>query len=166
MVLCELAITAISLLASIVFFVQSLRLPQLPADPGGPSLFPRLMCFVTGIAAIILLVQLFGNREKREEIAQAFAAFQQFGAKSEEAELSRRRLYIVILSALYPFFIVRLGFMISTIVFLFVVLKVFKVKFLPAAVYSLVLGYGVYYVFAEVLRAYIPPGMWLSGLLG
>jgi len=40
------------------------------------------------------------------------------------------------------------------------------VKFLPAAVYSLVLGYGVYYVFAEVLRAYIPPGMWLSGLLG
>ena len=166
MVLCELAIAAISLLVSIVFFVQSLSLPQLPADPGGPSLFPRLMCFVTGIAAIILLVQLFGNREKKGEIARAFAAFQQFGAKSEGAELARRRLYIIALSALYPFFIVRLGFLISTIVFLFVVLKVFKVKFLTAAVYSLVLGYGVYYIFAEVLRGYIPPGMWLSGLLG
>lgn len=166
MILCELAITLISLIVSVVFFVISLSFPELPADPGGPALFPRLMCCVTGIMAVIYAVQLLGNRNKREEITQALASFRQVGAQSPEGMLARRRLYVIGLSAVYPLLVVRIGFFLSTIVFLFAILKTYKVQSLRAGAYSLALGYGVYYCFAEILRAYIPTGVWLSRWLG
>jgi hypothetical protein len=161
----EWIIVILSLVISIIFFGFSMSFPELAADPGGPALFPKMMAVLTGISAIFLGVQLLYNDKAmaavRASITNLVHAWT-VDRGAENATLQRRTVYTVILAIIYPYTILKIGFTISSIVFVFIIMRIYKSPLLKAAFFSLLAGLVLYYAFAKLLGAYVPTGEWIE----
>lgn len=165
----EWIITIIALVISIVFFILSFDFPQLPGDPGGGALFPRTLSVITGAAAIFLVVRLIRRPSSDTpgplESLGTFYGLWRKGTGDEASVTARRMVYVFIFSIAYPWFIVKMGFLLSTGIYVFILMKLFRTKTLSSLVLSCITAFGLYFFFIKVLEAYVPPGEWLEGIL-
>ncbi len=165
----ELTIAIAALLISIVFFAMTFTFPTLPGDPGGGALFPRILCIITGAAAVFLVVGLV--RKHRADPRSPVESLKKFwgtwkkGTDDEASMITRRMTGVFIFSIVYPWFMVRAGFLLSTGVYVFLLMKLFRTKTVTSVVLSLITALGLYFFFIKVLEAYVPPGVWLEGIL-
>ena len=164
--LAEWIIVLLSLLVCIVFFALTFAFPIISADPGGMALFPRIVIGVLGISALTLLVGLVKKRSKYSSgFIPSIKKFWEIwtGESNDEQSLLKRRLtFTILLSVIYPLFIVKIGFLFSTFLFVFLLTKLYKTKNVASVVFSLVVTGVVYGFFILALDAYVPPGKWLE----
>lgn len=73
--------------------------------------------------------------------------------------------YIFLASIAYPWFIVRAGFLLATLAYVFVLMKLFRSKTLMSIILSSIIAFTIYFFFIKVLQAYVPPGIWLESIL-
>ena len=164
----EWIIAIAALLISIVFFAMTFTFPTLPGDPGGGALFPRVLSIITGVAAVFLVVGLV-----RRHLADAYSPVESLkkfwgtwkkGTDDEPSIIARRMTYVFIFSILYPWFMVRAGFLLATGAYVFLLMKLFRTKTVTSAVLSIITALGLHFFFIKVLEAYVPPGVWLEGI--
>lgn len=73
-------------------------------------------------------------------------------------------VWMIAASIIYPWLIIKLGFLIATTIYVFLLMKLFKAPLTIAGPYAVTVATGLYVVFVYILEAYVPPGTWLEGL--
>jgi hypothetical protein len=165
----EYVVSVIVLLVSVVFFAMTFTFPKISADPGGMSLFPRVMCLIAGIGALRSLVNL--ARKQLEcgfnplALARRNLEAARQGAYGRQVAVARRMAWVFAFTIGYPWVMLKAGFLLSTIIYVFALMKLLGAKTLMGVVLSCVMTGMIYLFFVRVVQAYVPPGEWVTSLL-
>lgn len=138
------------ILVSIIYFIMSINLPpaKLGGDPNTPSYFPMAIGAFLFIVSVIYLVRVLVKGEK--ENSEVSALF------------SKRTLFLIgstlILSILYSVLFLRVGFVISTLIFLGLLLFVVngRKKWIANIAITILFTFGCWYAFSELLNVSLP----------
>lgn len=149
----ELLIAAGALAMSALFFVLAGRFPSLAADPGGLSLFPRIVAAFTGLASAAFLIQAIRRRD-------AYRPHVEGALHSVGTWLMYRRVEVAsfALVGLLPFAIQWIGFIAAIGIFTVLMLVVSRVRLFPLTLTALLTTAGIYVAYAVVLGAILPNG--------
>jgi hypothetical protein len=165
----EYIVNLIVLLVSVVFFALTFSFPKISADPGGMSLFPRAMCLIAGIGALCSLVSLIRRRAERGfnplALARRHLEAARRGTYHVQLSLARRIAWVFVFTIIYPWVMLKAGFLLSTVAYVFALMKLLGVKTLMGAVLSCVITGSIYLFFVLLVQAYVPPGEWVTSLL-
>lgn len=131
------------LLIGLLFVIES---SKIASSAYGSTVGPKIFPLGLGIILILLSVRLL---------------YETFKYKSEEAakeKLQYKKFLIIFVSAaLYAFLLEKLGYVISTFLFLLVAFQTMeRGKILPSLIIAAVFSFGVYYFFAEFLGGSLP----------
>ncbi len=146
-------ICVVMLLLAAVYFYATAQIPTLEfGDPLGPKAFPRLLGIVLVIATVMLFVETL--RKPKDEEAQPVTA----------DKVSFHHLWIIggvaVWTALYFFVFERLGYLVSTSVYLLVMTFVFnRGKWLANSITSVLFALGSFVLFVKVLGVLLPIGI-------
>ncbi len=121
-------------------------------DAMGPSLYPRFLATVIGLAALAIFLR--GHPSEDNGDGHKFGAL----------------LYVLVLSAAYAALLTRVGFIPITALFLAAMVLYFdpseiKTRVRNAAVYAVLFSAFLYLFFGKLLGVLLPAGV-LSGLIG
>ena len=149
------------LIVSIVVFVFSNKIPRLVITTIGPAFMPKLVAIGMGVFSCLLIVKSLqiptvAQKNEKRQVGQT-------------SLLDFVRLHIdlvtIALLFLYAIGIAVLGFLVSTIIYLFLHINLMginkKQNLLVALVVSISISVGVYMLFSKVLYVMLP-----SGILG
>lgn len=152
----ELIVSAVALITSMIFLVSALILYQVSPRPflESASVFPVIFAGVVGIISGSLLIKLF--TKEREEVFTQLRGLKEYFV--EEKDKYFKLFVIVTVTFIYIVLLMpKLGFMISTFIFLVATLTFFgRVKWWKAVIGSALLSSGIYYFFLNVLGIYLP----------
>jgi putative tricarboxylic transport membrane protein len=168
MIIAEWLVCILSLLVSVIFFIITFSFPQINADPGGLALFPRVFCVFTGGGSLLLVISLLKHPTSRAGVTEALGKFRAVWRKDafdRASSLTRLTTYIFVLSVIYPAVIVLIGFLTATIAYIFFLMKLLRTKTLISLAYSVILGGGLYFIFATILEVYLPVGILFAPFL-
>lgn len=160
-IIAEWAVALLTFSVSLIFFVQTFSFPVINADPGGLALFPRVFSLFTGSGALLLMISLFKNNGGFSFVLDSLSKLSMVWRKDaldEESILIRNTVYAFLLCLIYPALIITIGFLPSTIIFIFLIMRVLGSKVLNSTLFSVALGGGLYYIFAIVIGVYLPTG--------
>jgi len=117
-------------------------------NPLAPLIFPLMLGGGMTLLGILLLIQEKARVSKKEGKPVSFI-FTQYG---------KSIAVVTLLCVLYAFFFERMGYLLSTFLFLSIVLYMFNGKERWKAIVGISLGFsvGVYVVFGEVLSIQLP----------
>jgi putative tricarboxylic transport membrane protein len=164
--LSELLIGTSALVASIIFFAISFTFPAVTADPGGLALFPRMAAILTGTSSIFFLVRLAAEHRSFDPVIQTLNRFLVLflGAGMESNDL-RRSIFVFALSAMYPIAILKIGFLLASFAFSFILVVTYRGAILAALILSLCLAVGLNLFFVSLMGLTVPSGDWTGPLL-
>ncbi|WP_339253662.1 tripartite tricarboxylate transporter TctB family protein [Sporosarcina sp. FSL W8-0480] len=131
------------LLIGLLFVIESLKISN---SAYGSAVGPKAFPLGLGIILILLSLRLL---------------YETFKYKSEAAtgEKLQYKKFIIILAsaALYAFLLEKIGYVISTFVFLLVAFQTMeRGRIVPSVIIAAVFSFGVYYLFAEFLGGSLP----------
>jgi putative tricarboxylic transport membrane protein len=135
----------------IFIFVLTLQFPSLDAGHPGPSLFPRIMAVLFIFFGGIVLLRGWRSRNGAEEASPA-----------EEIPASRNYfnpLFVLILIGAYMAFSNWLGFLVTSVLLLFLMMIKLRVTFFRSIVIAILVTLFVNLMFAKILRVPLPPGL-------
>jgi putative tricarboxylic transport membrane protein len=136
----------------IFIFVLTLQFPSLDGGHPGPSLFPRILALLFIIFGGTVLLQGWrGVGNGSEEAPPA-----------EEIPISRNYsnpLFALILIGAYMVFSDWLGFMITSVLLLFLMMIKLRVTFFRSIVIAILVTLFINLMFAKILRVPLPPGI-------
>ena len=135
----------------IFIFVLTLQFPSLDAGHPGPSLFPRILAVLFIFFGGIVLLQGWKDRNGAEEASPA-----------EEIPASRsylNPLFVLILIGAYMVFSNWLGFLVTSVLLLFLMMIKLRVTFFRSIVIAILVTLFVNLMFAKILRVPLPPGL-------
>lgn len=167
----ELIIILLSIFLGIVFVMQSFSFPSILSDPGGLKLFPIISAAMLISSGIILFMnnyrkKLIDVREIKKKIYEFYTSLFYYHKdnekKTEKLNILRRLFFIILFSIMYPWLIVRIGFLISTIVYLFLLFMVLRVKKIKSIFLAIFVSIFIYILFFKILVGYIPLGTWFD----
>ncbi len=117
-------------------------------NPIAPSIFPLILGVGMTIMGIILLIQEKSQASKHEGKTVSFT-LTQYGKSIAQ---------VTLFCVLYAFFFERAGYLLSTFLFLVMVLYMFNGKERWKSILGISLGFsvGVYILFGEVLNIQLP----------
>ncbi|MCK9357608.1 MAG: tripartite tricarboxylate transporter TctB family protein [Dehalococcoidia bacterium] len=118
----------------------------------GPSLFPRVVAVMLLILGAILLLHVWRAGAQ----AQSSAAVRAGGELSTTSAGVRNVVVTVIAIVAYIALVDRLGFVPTTLVFLFVLMKTYRLTTLRSIAASCVITGFVYVLFSVLLRVTLP----------
>jgi len=154
---------------SLVFFALTFSFPRISADPGGMSLFPRVMCLIAGIGALWSLVGLIRKRLEHGfnplALARRYSEAAWQGAYRGQLAVARRMAWVFAFTIGYPWVMLKAGFLLSTIIYVFALMKLLGARTVMGVVLSCVMTGMIYLFFVLVVQAYVPPGEWVTSLL-
>ncbi|MFC4321379.1 tripartite tricarboxylate transporter TctB family protein [Litchfieldia salsa] len=135
-----------------LFFFQTTKFSEKSGvQTFAPSFFPRIILFLIVMLSLYLLVKSFLKRDESEKVSIMIKKY-----VKEHYQV----LAIIGLFFLYVLFISIIGFLISSIFFLFItftILRPKKVKSLLAnALVAIALTVSIQYVFQQMLNIYLP----------
>jgi hypothetical protein len=165
--LAQWTIVALSLLICVIFFPMTFYFPHIPSDPGGMALFPRVVMAILVCSVGVFIVGLSRGHVKKTPIIQLHSLgwmLKEFhkAADNSELALKKRLVYVIILSVAYPWFISKMGFAISTLIYVIFLMKLYNTRTITCLLYSIIVTGVVYAFFIFALGAYVPPGEWLQ----
>jgi putative tricarboxylic transport membrane protein len=133
------------------------KIPVNPLVPVGPAVYPRIILLLTILLSFILVIQgLVAHQRERNK-----------GSTSSESRLRKYRptLLTFLVFGLYVLLLPKLGYLLSTVMFVTALqwlLGAPRLRRLPG---SLVIGVGTslvtYTVFEKYLHVFLPKGTWL-----
>jgi putative tricarboxylic transport membrane protein len=145
-------ICAVTLVLAAVYFYATAQIPTLEiGDPLGPKAFPRLLGIVLLIAVVMLFI----------ETLKAGAG----GAKRLQWRREDRRHLLLIggatlWTALYFWTFNSAGYLVSTAIYLFVMMAVFNSgKWIANLLTALLFAIGSYVLFVKILGVVLPVGI-------
>jgi len=146
-----LAITVIA--GSAVYLRAALNLPQLSlGDPLGPQIFPSLIAIGLALSGGLLLIEVF----RRKPAAAGDVPPQRHGSRYEYLLLGG----MVAWTAVYYAAFEPVGYVVSTLVYLFGLLCVFqKGRWVLNVIYAGAFTAAVYLVFGHLLHVVLPAGI-------
>ena len=143
-------IAALTLLLAVVYLYATTKIPTLQiGDPLGPKAFPILLGIVLILAALLLF---FETLNKEEAPAATVPA------------AGRRHLWLIggvtAWTALYFGVFERVGYLVSTAIYLIVLMAVFnRDKWLANILTSMLFAVGSYVLFVKILGVTLPAGI-------
>jgi hypothetical protein len=165
----EWIISLMTFIIGVVFFITTFSFPNVYTDPGGFSLFPRILSVGIVVASALLIAKLFKNRKNQPNTPVDFVkTFLKSWSKDSTSEISgniRRLTYVFIISIAYPWFIVRIGFMLATLLYVGILMRLFKTNIITCFVLAGLVAFGLHLFFVQVLQAYVPEGAWLESVV-
>jgi len=159
-IVCLLALTL-----SALFFYESFFLKTFAgSDPGGPAMVPRILCVLTGALAVYHIVGLVRRLQLRRALRAARQALgTAAGPLSAETLSEGRRVALAMgLSIVYPWLMLKLGFILGTGLFSAALSAMFRVRPPAIAATALTVSIAIYYLFAHVMGVRVPPGQWVD----
>ena len=153
----------LSLFIGIIYTVLALALPKASiGSPHEPKIFPMGLGIILIIISFILLIQeLFKQNKQKREIEQDK---QENSKDRKKFKLDNDVIKILLTSLfalIYALLFNRLGYVISTVIFLQSVLWLFNgfkdKKWILNTIISVVFGVSVYILFSVILGVYLPP---------
>ena len=126
-------------------YYESCKFPKSVLDAVGPSLYPRFLSLVIAVASIALLIISKSGPSEPIKGAREYKAI--------SILLATILMYILVLG--------KLGFILSTTVFLMILTMYFdrrdiKTKLKIAVSYSVLFSFGMYFFFAKLLGVLLP----------
>jgi putative tricarboxylic transport membrane protein len=147
-------IGALTLVLAAVYLYATAQIPTLEiGDPLGPKAFPELL----GIALILSAILLFIETLKRDKTPVPAAAA---NAPRENLRYVWMIGGVVVWTALYFAVFDRVGYLVSTTVYLLVLTAVFhRGKWLANTLTSVLWAVGSYVLFVKILGVVLPVGI-------
>ena len=145
-------ICAVTLVLAVVYFYATAQIPSLEiGDPLGPKAFPRLL----GIVLLIAVVMLF---------IETLKAGKGDTPRVRVPRESRRHLLLIggvtLWTALYFSTFDSAGYLVSTAIYLFVMMAVFnRGKWIANTLTAVLFAIGSYVLFVKVLGVALPTGL-------
>ncbi len=145
----RLILPIISILISIIYFITTINLPKAKlGDPNGPLYFPLIVSIFLFIVSVIYFIkELRHHYQKNEEIKLLFKGRVPFLIIST-----------LILSLIYTLIFERVGFLLSTMLFMAAILFVVngKVKWKVNISVAVLFSLGAWYAFSQLLDVSLP----------
>jgi hypothetical protein len=167
--LAEWVISVMTFIIGVVFFAATFTFPNVYTDPGGFTLFPRILSVGIVIVSAILIVKLIKTRGNRPngpvEFTRRFLRSWRRDAVDEASGSMRRMTYVFLFSIAYPWFIVRIGFGLATMLYVSILMRIFKTNTIACIVLGTLVAFGLHLFFVGVLQAYVPEGAWLNAVM-
>ncbi|HEX5564952.1 MAG TPA: tripartite tricarboxylate transporter TctB family protein [Sporosarcina sp.] len=132
------------LLIGLLFVVESMKISSSAyGSTVGPKIFPMGLGIILILLSLRLLYETFKNK------AEATA--------SAEKLQYKKFLIILVSAALYAFLLEKIGYVISTFLFLLIAFQTMeRGRIVPTLIIAAVFSFGVYYFFAEFLGGSLP----------
>ena len=149
-----------TLLLAGVYLYATEQLPSLAiGDPLGPKAFPRLLAVGLLFTAVVLLLEIIRGRKREAQASPVLAA-----RETPQDPVGSRAYAIVALVAVWTFFYFlvfeRLGFVVATSIYLFVLMTRFnRGKWIANALTAVLFCAGSYYMFTALLGVTLPRGV-------
>ncbi len=165
----EWIISVMTFMIGVVFFTTTFAFPKVYTDPGGFTLFPRILSVGIVVVSAIQILKLIRTRRNQPnspvDFAQRFLRSWRRDAVDEVSGTMRRMTYVFLFSIAYPWFIVRLGFGLATMLYVAILMRIFKTGTLACIVLGTLVAFGLHLFFVQVLQAYVPEGAWLNAVM-
>ena len=151
-----MATSVVFIVVAVFFFIISLSFPPGSNGAVGPGYFPRIMCVLVVILSCLNLIN--DVRGHKKMVAK--------GEKEEELTIFKKenlRVWITVgITLLYVIAVKAIGFVVSSIAFLFVLNTYFRVHqkskvafvIIPFAVVAV-----LYFIFHNLLHVVLPAGL-------
>lgn len=138
---------------AIGLYMISLNIKQFNVVKMGADFVPKLVAIIFGILGLILLIKGIKGL-KGTKVTES---------QEEDKPDNLSAIATLVLLVLYVALLDKIGFVIMTIIYLFVqfiiVSKKSQRKYIQFAVLSVVISLGAYYLFVDVFRVMIPNGI-------
>ena len=136
---------------SIYFLRESNSLPPSSLGIPGSAFFPRLVCFAFVIFGGILIIRSFKKGEAERKITLIL-----------KQDLIRV-LAVILLCGIYIFSIPFLGFILTSILFIVLLMFIFQVKRIGIIIlWGFLVTLIIYFIFKILLKVPLPAGMFFS----
>ncbi|MFJ7973143.1 tripartite tricarboxylate transporter TctB family protein [Psychrobacillus sp. NPDC096389] len=131
------------LLVGILFLVESQKISE---SAYGSSVGPKIFPMWLGILLIALSIRLI------------YETFKYKSEESKKEQLQYKKFLIIFVSAvLYAFFLEKIGYVVSTFLFLLIAFQTMeRGKIIYSVIISAFFSFGVYYFFSELLGGSLP----------
>lgn len=150
----DLAVGVVFTALAVGVYVLASQLPPNLLGGVGPDFMPKILAIGMGILGILQCISGFRTAKKTDG---------QAGEKEEDKPEYWRVLATVIAFFIYVFSIEKLGFLICSIVYLFVQMLILAPKekrnYILFAIISVVFNIAVYYLFRNGLNVMLPAGI-------
>lgn len=131
------------LLVGILFLVESQKISE---SAYGSSVGPKIFPMWLGIILIALSIRLIYDTFK----------YKSEGSKKEQLQY-KKFLIIFVSAVLYAFFLEKIGYVVSTFLFLLIAFQTMeRGKIIYSVIISAFFSFGVYYFFSELLGGSLP----------
>ncbi|MFC5589360.1 tripartite tricarboxylate transporter TctB family protein [Sporosarcina soli] len=131
------------LLIGLLFVIESMKIADSAYGSAvGPKIFPMWLGIILILLSLRLLYETF--KYKAEAVAKEKLQYKKF-------------IIILVSAALYAFLLEKIGYVISTFLFLLIAFQTMeRGRYLPSIIIAAVFSFGVYYFFAEFLGGSLP----------
>jgi hypothetical protein len=149
-----------ALVMSATFFWQSFSIQTIAADPAGPAIVPQILCVLTGTAALAQMLKLLlaegGIVALSTTVSGFFAGFRD-GLRGPEVD-NQRVAFAIVISALYPWAMQNIGFILATAAMIAIVSWLCQLRFWRGLAMTVITPVAIFYLFSSVLQARVPRG--------
>jgi|SRR5690554_6931991 len=157
----DLILSAFLIIVSIVcYYLVPYQVPQrrnYGSIPFTPDLFPRIVMVITVILAVFLVSSTLSQYLKTKSTESAAGAEEEL---ESDIRLDKLLLVILILFA-YVFCIDAIGYLITTLMFLAVLMYVLENRNYIALISTSIITTALtFYVFRYLMMVPLPPGIW------
>ncbi|MCG7334971.1 tripartite tricarboxylate transporter TctB family protein [Sporosarcina sp. ACRSM] len=131
------------LLIGLLFVIESMKIADSAYGSAvGPKIFPMWLGIILILLSLRLLYETF--KYKTEAVVKEKLQYKKF-------------IIILVSAALYAFLLEKIGYVISTFLFLLIAFQTMeRGRYIPTLVIAAVFSFGVYYFFAEFLGGSLP----------
>jgi putative tricarboxylic transport membrane protein len=131
------------LLIGLLVVIESQRIPD---SAYGSSVGPKIFPMWLGVILLLLSLRLL------------YETFKYNSEATSTEKLQYKKFIIILVSAiLYAFFLEKIGYIISTFIFLLIAFQTMeRGRLVPTVIIAAVFSVGVYYFFAEFLGGSLP----------
>ncbi|MCG7344173.1 tripartite tricarboxylate transporter TctB family protein [Sporosarcina sp. ACRSL] len=132
------------LLIGLLFVTESLKISNSAYGSSvGPKIFPLWLGIILMLLSLRLLYETFKYKAE--------------GAASKEKLQYKKFLIIFVSAVLYAFLLEKIGYVISTFIFLLIAFQTMeRGRIVPTIIIAAVFSFGVYYFFSELLGGSLP----------
>ena len=135
----------IAVLLAVAVFLDTLTFPEMRDGSPGPALFPRIISVLLALVGCIIIYQSTRPHEKR--------------SLSYERSAMLKACMILVGIAAYVALVDRLGFMITGTLLMLGTMLMLNVRVRTAVPTAVGITVVTFYVFQQVLRVPLPPGI-------
>jgi putative tricarboxylic transport membrane protein len=133
----------------IFIFTQTFTYPSPEKGHPGPDLFPNLLALLFIIFGGVLVFKAFKTSVREEEISES----------PPKPKKIINAFFVMGVIAVFVALVNFLGFLVTSAVLLFVLMKKLGVSLLKSAITSIVLTLFINLMFSKILRVPLPPGI-------